>query len=762
VRIDLPGPQKILSLAEVEVFSGSENIARAGEATQSTVDYEGHPQLAIDGNTNGHYFEAKSTTHTQVSDDPWWELDLKSTKSLDRIQIWNRTDNGLHVRLVNFRLSILDENRGVIYATTVSEAPNPNAMVAISGAREVPFVAAIADYAQPSFAADQVIGNMDLAERGWAIGGQPNAPHSLTLIPSAAVDVAPGSKLGITIEQVSKHEYHTLGRFRLAVSADSRAAELSRLPADVLAILKTDAAARTDEQNAALTRYYLVSVAPELQPVRERLAEVEKQLAEQKPMTTVPIMSEVPAVEHRATRIQFRGNFLDLGNEVQPGVPAVFQPLPADMPANRLAVAKWLIDDNNPLTARVITNRFWEQIFGIGIVRTSEEFGAQGELPSHPELLDWLATELVRERWDVKRFLKLLVTSAAYRQSSRVTPESFERDPENRLLARGPRFRLSAEMIRDQALAVSGLLSAKMYGPPVKPPQPAVGLSAAFGSGIDWQTSGGEDKFRRALYTTWRRSNPYPSMTTFDAPNREVCTVRRSRTNTPLQALVTLNDPVYVEAAQAMARQMIAVGTSPQEKVTHGFRRALIRDPNPTELGRLTQLFDVTYAHYAQHPDLATKMATDPLGAAHHGHLAGKAQSRCLERPMQWHWIHDPATAPAPGRTICSCRSIVDRMPTKAMLSPKPDARPARHFSTSLPTAVGSNRPARTSANIGNSSSREGLGDILRSMTNRVEVVAWNPRHRNLAGVRSTDFTALGQPIRRRRLALPPENAEAP
>jgi hypothetical protein len=158
-----------------------------------------------------------------------------------------------------------------------------------------------------------------------------------------------------------------------------------------------------------------------------------------------------------------------------------------------------------------------------------------------------------------------------------------------------------------------------MYGPPVKPPQPEVGLSAAFGSGIDWQTSSGEDKFRRALYTTWRRSNPYPSMTTFDAPNREVCTVRRSRTNTPLQALVTLNDPVYVEAAQALSRQMISVGTTPQEKVTHAFRRALIRDPNPAELARLVKLFETTYAHYAQHLDLATKMATDPLGAAPDG-----------------------------------------------------------------------------------------------------------------------------------------------
>ena len=196
-------------------------------------------------------------------------------------------------------------------------------------------------------------------------------------------------------------------------------------------------------------------------------------------------------------------------------------------------------------------------------MRTSEEFGAQGEAPSHPELLDWLATELVRDKWDMKAFLKLLVTSSTYRQSSRVMPEIAERDPDNRLLAHGPRFRMSAEMVRDQALAVSGLLSPKMYGPPVRPVRPALGLAAAFGGGLDWQTSTGEDRHRRALYTEWRRTSPYPSMTTFDAPNREICMLRRNRTNTPLQALVTMNDPVYVEAAQALARRMVERSKEP-------------------------------------------------------------------------------------------------------------------------------------------------------------------------------------------------------
>ena len=340
----------------------------------------------------------------------------------------------------------------------------------------------------------------------------------------------------------------------------------------------------------------------EQKPSRDRLEMLKKQLAEMKPATTLPIMRELPEAQRRKTFVQFRGNYLSLGPEVTPGVPAAFHPLPADAPANRLSLARWLVDENNPLTARVVVNRYWEQLFGIGIVRTSEEFGSQGDLPTHPELLDWLATELMQQKWDLKHLLKLLVTSAAYRQSSRVTPELQDRDPDNLLLARGPRFRLPSEVIRDQALAVSGLLSRKMYGPPVKPPQPSLGLSAAFGSGIDWKTSEGEDRYRRGLYTTWRRSSPYPSLAAFDAPNREVCTLRRDRTNTPLQALVTLNDPVYIEAAQGLARRMAAASGSVADKVRHGFRLCVARPPSDTELNRLVQLFEAARPRFAQVP----------------------------------------------------------------------------------------------------------------------------------------------------------------
>ncbi len=353
----------------------------------------------------------------------------------------------------------------------------------------------------------------------------------------------------------------------------------------------------------------------EMKPDREKLVVLKKQLAEVKPLTTVPVMKELTGAQRRKTRLQFRGNFLDLGDEVTEGVPAVFHAMPKDAPKTRLEFAKWLVSAENPMTARVIANKLWEQIFGVGIVRTSEEFGTQGEQPSHAELLDWLATEMVAQKWDVKKFVKLLVMSAAYQQSAKVTPEMFERDPENRLLARGPRVRLSAEMIRDQALSAAGLLSPKTLGPSVRPLQPNLGVSAAFGGSIDWTTSTGEDKFRRGIYTQWRRSNPYPSLSTFDAPNRDACVVRRGRTNTPLQALVTMNDPVYVEAAQALARRAIEKGgKTTTEKATFAFKACLVRPPTEKEVERLVKLYDDSKAKFAKDATKATQLATNPLG----------------------------------------------------------------------------------------------------------------------------------------------------
>lgn len=355
---------------------------------------------------------------------------------------------------------------------------------------------------------------------------------------------------------------------------------------------------------------------PELRPLRKHVDGLRRQIEAVKPVT-VPVMAELAGDKRRVTKLQHRGNWQDLGPVVPEMTPAVFSEpeLANDQSLDRLALARWLVSPANPLTARVIVNRLWERLFGIGIVSTSEEFGSQGELPSHPELLDWLASELIASGWDLKAVQRLIVTTATYRQSSKPTAERLAHDPENRLLACGPRVRLSAEVIRDQALAAAGLLSSKKGGPSVHPPQPDLGLRAAFGGGIDWQTSTGEDRYRRAIYTTWRRSNPYPSMATFDAPSREVCTIRRPRTNTPLQALVTLNDPAFVEAAQGLARRMVSeAGPTATDRAGRGLRLVLARQPRPEELTRLVQLYEDSLAEFTADAAAAKAMATEPLG----------------------------------------------------------------------------------------------------------------------------------------------------
>ena len=617
VRVELPGKEKILSLAEVQVFRGTNNIAPGGVASQSTTDYDAQASRAIDGNTDGHFEKAKSTTHTAVSkDDPWWELDLQSAQPVSRVVLWNRTD-GAGERLSGYRLVLLDENRVKVWEQApITKAPSPSSEFRTDGERAIRFAAAVADFAEKGFPAATVLDNKDPKNRGWAVGPRLGEPHQLTLFPETPVSLGAGTNLVLTIEQDSKFEYATIGRVRLSKSSDPRAAEFARVPSSILALLRLDPARRTEADKAEIRRHF-VSIAPSLQREREQLARLKKSVEETKPITTVPVFRELANEQRRKTHIQRRGNYLELDRQVSEGLPETFHAAPADVPVDRLLLAQWLVSPENPLTARVEVNRLWETLFGVGLVRTAEEFGSQGELPSHPELLDWLAVEFMEKKWDVNHMIRLMVTSAAYRQSSKVTPELAAMDPDNRLLARGPRFRLSAEMIRDQALAVAGLLSPKMYGPPVRPPQPKLGLSAAFGSGTDWETSAGEDRYRRALYTTWRRSNPYPSMTTFDAPNREVCQVRRERSNTPLQALVTLNDPVYMEAAQALARRLVgAGGSTPAERIRFGYRVCLSRNPSEDELNRLTGFHAKSVERFRADPAKAKDVATQPLGAA--------------------------------------------------------------------------------------------------------------------------------------------------
>jgi hypothetical protein len=365
----------------------------------------------------------------------------------------------------------------------------------------------------------------------------------------------------------------------------------------IQAILSGVTGKRTEEEAERCREYFLERGAAEhwrkahaeLKTLRRQLEDLEDAIP------TAMIMDEME--KPRETHVLGRGDYRNKGEKVTPGVPAVLPALPEDAPLNRLTLARWLVDPAHPLTARVAVNRYWQMYFGTGIVKTAEDFGSQGDLPSHPGLLDWLATEFIRTQWDIKAMQRLIVTSATYRQSSRVTPELLEKDPENRLLARGARFRLPAEFVRDNALATSGLLNDDVGGPSVFPYQPT-GLweELAFGDGFSAQSYNqghGSSLYRRSLYTFWKRTAPPPSLLTFDAPDREKCTARRPLTNTPLQALVLLNDPTYVEAARALAaRTLREGGNGDPGRLRYVFRLATGRVPSAAEISILRDLLD--------------------------------------------------------------------------------------------------------------------------------------------------------------------------
>ncbi len=381
---------------------------------------------------------------------------------------------------------------------------------------------------------------------------------------------------------------------------DGNAAPLLELPASP-EVTKRIAAAQARVAEAETLKADLENARAELKAAR-------------KLMPTAMVMQQMDAP--RETHLLIRGQYNQPGDLVEPGVPANFGALPADAPKNRLALARWIAAPQNPLMARVTVNRFWKNAMGAGLVKTLNDFGSQGEWPSHPELLDWLATEFVESGWDVKHIVRLIVTSGTYRQSARITPELRERDSDNRLCARGPRFRLSAEEIRDTALAVSGLLAPRMGGPSVSPYQPE-GLWEELSSRGDskkwtaqfFELSHGGDLYRRSMYTFWKRTCPPPQMQTFDAPDREVCTVNRERTNTPLQALVTLNDPTYIESARKLAERMMkSGGITPAERVQFAFRLTTARAASDSELKMLLSLFDRMKSRYTGQREEALKL----------------------------------------------------------------------------------------------------------------------------------------------------------
>jgi hypothetical protein len=399
---------------------------------------------------------------------------------------------------------------------------------------------------------------------GWTIDGGQGRAHAAAFQLAAPAPRAGSFRLELLFER-----YHAagLGRFRLWSTKDPRPAE-AQTPAQEELLAKDG------------LRAFLLQ-APELEKERKEIAELRRQ-APAAPTTLV--FQERPAANPRATRLHKRGEWLQPAEAVAPGVPAA---LPATSARDRLGFAKWLVEPAHPLVSRVTVNRQWAAFFGRGIVRSLEDFGTQGDFPSHPELLDWLALEFVRRGWSMKQLHRLIVTSATYRQASRVSPELLRRDPENRLLARGPRFRVDAELVRDSALAAAGLLSPKLGGPSVFPPQPAsVTTEGAYGK-LEWKASTGEDRHRRGLYTYAKRTAPFAMGVAFDGPSGEQCLARREVSNTPLQALTLLNDAVFVEAAQALGKLAAAEPGTDRDRAAFLFRRCLSRAPAPEEAARL-------------------------------------------------------------------------------------------------------------------------------------------------------------------------------
>ena len=503
-----------------------------------------------------------------------------------------------------------------VVASAKKAAKSAKAKVPVTnGTTEVQFAKATASFSQVNFpVANLLKTSNDARTGGWAINPRFHESHWALLETAAPVGFPGGTVLRFKLEQ-NYGGGRTLGRVRLTAVTGGLGG--AALPAEVAGTLKVPAAQRTAVQAKAIADFHLKSL-PEHARLDAERARLEADLRKMKAPTTLMMRENTP----RMSSVFMRGEFRTPGDKVEPHTPSVLHPLPvaADVrrlqlpqtpdprpqtqnsqslltsAPTRLDLARWLVSRENPLVARVTVNRLWAELFGHGLVTTPEDFGIKGEPPTHPELLDWIAVEFMDNGWSIKKLLKTIVTSAAYRQSSRVTPDLLARDDQNLLYARGPRHRLDAETIRDNALAIAGLLNPKLGGPPIHPYQPDGLWVKVGGQRYDYVVSPGDEKHRRGLYVIWKRGAPYPSFVNFDANSRLACRVKRPRSNTPLQALTLMNDPVYVEAAMAFAKRVLTEKTASSDRLTHAFRLATARAPRREELATLTQLLESSRA----------------------------------------------------------------------------------------------------------------------------------------------------------------------
>ena len=470
-------------------------------------------------------------------------------------------------------------------AVRVDDAGQEVGAIHLSGAK--------ADYSQNNWQVEKAIDGKQ--ETGWAVSPKFGQRHNAIFTIAKPINVKRGELIRLKLSQQYKPNSLLMGRVRVYVS-DKDPSGLD--PNDTLSeVAATPRPARKPDQQQLLDEAFRKTY-PATAEIAKQIASIEKQLADLKKLiVSTPVMRDLPQNKHRSNHIHIRGNFLEKGDAVELGFPVAFA-AESVVGTNRLAVADWLMAPENPLTARVMVNRVWSRIFGRGIVETEEDFGTQGALPTHPQLLDWLAVEFRdTHKWSFKQLCKSIVMSATYQQTSAASERSKNLDPQNVWLSRGTRYRLSAEMVRDQSLAASGLLFSKIGGPSVMPPQPE-GIWKATYSKLKWQTATGEDRYRRGIYTFVRRTSPYPSMITFDGTSREVCQIRRIRTNTPLQALVLLNDTVYVEASGALAKSVLNLPAA--DRLRTMFRRVLVRPPTDEETARVVDVYEDVKQRYAE------------------------------------------------------------------------------------------------------------------------------------------------------------------
>jgi hypothetical protein len=502
-------------------------------------------------------------------------------------------------------------NGNVVVTKIEAEIEKPDGAV-----QKIDLGRAAADYSQDGYDAALALSGKD-KKKGWAINGHKKesalrVPRRLAVMSTRRLDVDENSRVVLRIRQES-FDHHTIGRLRIAYSpADPTllAVDGFGLPDPVRKAVEAPADERSAEQKAVLAKHYRANVdGPIRRAEAAREAAAKSLRAFEESLPNAMVMREGKA---RDTFVLVRGEYDKRGEQVAPAVPACLPSLPPGAKPDRLALARWIVSRDHPLTSRVWVNRQWERFFGTGLVKTSENLGSQAEYPSHPELLDWLAAEFMETGWDMKRMIRSIVTTAAYRQSAAVTPEQLAADPENRLLARGPRIRLTGEIVRDQALAAAGLLVPTVGGPSVRPwmPDGVWDETSVYGDLRGYKPDTGPGRYRRSMYTIWKRTAAPPTMLLFDAPSREICTVKRSRTNTPLQALALLNETTFIEAAHGLAGRMLDEGGgSPAERISHGFRLALGRGPEPTELATLVAGFESDLARFTAVPAEAAKYA---------------------------------------------------------------------------------------------------------------------------------------------------------